>query len=527
MNCLRNLKTFDINNDSESNLETLDNTKNRNSPSVKHGNVFIGDQTEKEDNMNHANSARTDTKMINGNNPSVKNGNMLNCDSTGNEDGMKNANDIIIDMKNRNMPINSLPETTIKHVDSHIVDDSDDDTVIYTSEPECDQFENVNTNSRTSETTPFDKPRLSKQVSISLRRLTDEEISTWLPKDRPDIDNPLLPQETADESYSVRDRNKPKEHPAATARKSSRNKNKKEHEQGEWYDDPDIDIPPSPKRKKRVYIGLKGPSLARIRSQHRITEPPKQRIPVDYLSPSSDAEKDAKQPTNTNADTTGHTIVKTVPGTTLDTLVKPAKTGTNHPIPAPPKGKFSNCTHGIVLRKRIRTYKCNVCGTASSTQSEANAHFKNNHPPVQCSKCTKTCSTPSTLSRHMYLHGNLKYPCHRCDQRFAFESELKVHKYKHRRLKMFKCSGSNCKKSYFSENELQQHAKIHDNIQHQCDADGCNYSNTDICLLRSHERLHRNFFRFFCCTCTRGFKYHTQWKRHVTAISCTVPPLQT
>ena len=285
---------------------------------------------------------------------------------------------------------------------------------------------------------------------------------------------------------------------------------------------------PLRKGKKRVYIGLKGPSSARIRSQHHITEPPKQKIPVDYCSPSSKTEEEGEPSDMLNtANTSAHNAVDTNPETAKENAENTCDTDTRHRTPAPLKGKFSSQTHGILVHKRIHTYKCSVCSVVSNTQSSANAHFKNNHPPVQCSKCAKTCSTPSTLSRHMYLHGTLKYPCHRCDQRFAFESELKVHKYKHQRLRMFKCANSNCTKSYFSENELLQHAKIHDDVEHKCEADGCNYSNKDIRLLRSHERSHRSFSRFYCCTCTCGFKYHTQWKCYVTAISCTIPPLQT
>ena len=159
-------------------------------------------------------------------------------------------------------------------------------------------------------------------------------------------------------------------------------------------------------------------------------------------------------------------------------------------------------------------------------QAEANEHYKNNHPPVKCTQCPKVCSTPCTLARHMYLHSDLKYPCHRCEQRFAFESELRVHKFKHRRIRMFKCVHPNCHKTYFSEGELNQHVKVHDNIDHKCDHEGCNYSSPDVRLLRSHECTHKDFFRFYCCTCQKGFKYHTQWKRHVTGMQCTVLPLQ-
>ena len=88
-----------------------------------------------------------------------------------------------------------------------------------------------------------------------------------------------------------------------------------------------------------------------------------------------------------------------------------------------PKGQFNSTIHGIIKHKNIRHYKCSACNVVSDSQANANAYFRNNHHPVQCTKCTKKCRMLSTLSIHMYLHGILKYPCHRCEQSFRIPQQ--------------------------------------------------------------------------------------------------------
>ena len=313
-------------------------------------------------------------------------------------------------------------------------------------------------------------------------------------------------------TYSMRPRKREK--PIGQTRTSKRKCRTKQTEM--WYDD--VSLPPSPKRKRKDYVGLKGPSSARIRSRNTQTIAPKRTIPLDYVTKETSSE--------------GEETVDTLPDQAKkdDNIEHDNDTGKTplvvKPAPKTLKGLFKKTTHGIKKHRRIRNYKCPKCDVCKNSQAEANEHYNNNHPPVSCSKCPKICATPCTLARHMYLHSELKYPCHRCEQRFAFESELKVHKYKHRRIRMFKCSDSGCSKSYFSEGELIQHAKVHDNIDHNCNYENCTYSSRDIRLLCSHECSHKDFYKFYCCICQKGFKYHTQWKRHTVQMKCTVPAPQ-
>ena len=192
------------NTNTDINLEVADNTKNGNTETPKIGNELpmglesIEKQTSIDLNLEKIG------ELKNGNSTTVKNGNTPINDPNDEDDTMKNANNIRTDNKtvpkNGNVLVNSCPDSTMMSVETpnkgtsiqapvdNLVsqdDDSDDDTVIYTSDPECDQ--NKKTDIGDSEPTNG-KPRLSKQISINLNRLTSEEISSWQSNDLPAID---------------------------------------------------------------------------------------------------------------------------------------------------------------------------------------------------------------------------------------------------------------------------------------------------------------------------------------------------
>ena len=141
-------------------------------------------------------------------------------------------------------------------------DDSDDDTVIYTSDPECDQ--NKKTDIGDIEPTNG-KPRLSKQISINLKMLTSEEISSWQSNDLPAIHTQLPSLKRHGDRPQLRDCSKQKQRSIAVVRKSGRNKPKTG--QDVWYDDTELEIPPSPKRKKRVLHYRKPCNFVKFRSE--------------------------------------------------------------------------------------------------------------------------------------------------------------------------------------------------------------------------------------------------------------------
>ena len=150
-------------------------------------------------------------------------------------------------------------------------------------------------------------------------------------------------------------------------------------------------------------------------------------------------------------------------------------------------------------------------------QGELNAHYRDTHKKVKCSKCSMSFTTPSTLTRHYYTHAEPRKFC-RCGKGFYFSSELHVHKLTHRRIKTQMCTYPGCGKSYFSAADLAKHACIHENIAWNCNK--CDYSTPDKRLLRSHQRVHEQVPCYTCAKCGATFVFHTQWMRHNRKDQC-------
>ena len=115
------------------------------------------------------------------------------------------------------------------------------------------------------------------------------------------------------------------------------------------------------------------------------------------------------------------------------------------------KGGLNLELKGLHKYKKPRKFTCKVCEFSSESQAGLNSHHIGNHEPVSCSKCSKSFATPSTLSRHMYSHGTLKFACDKCSNSYAFSSALERHSYSHRKYPAFKCHYKDCDRSYFFE----------------------------------------------------------------------------
>ena len=76
-------------------------------------------------------------------------------------------------------------------------------------------------------------------------------------------------------------------------------------------------------------------------------------------------------------------------------------------------------------RKQVRFYICHKGGCTFFGKSirELNEHHVKLHKDVLCEVCNKSFKTPSSLKRHSYSHGELKFSCNQCNEAFAFQSE--------------------------------------------------------------------------------------------------------
>ena len=126
----------------------------------------------------------------------------------------------------------------------------------------------------------------------------------------------------------------------------------------------------------------------------------------------------------------------------------------------------------------------------TTSQSEANWHYKENHPKLPWPHCSRTFNKPSSRQRHMYSHGELNFPCTRCRKWFPFESALSNHPIIHRRHPTQKCNADpeNCDKWFYTVGDLNKHLKTHLKKVHQCYE--CNYTTYDPCYMKAHQYTH-------------------------------------
>ena len=185
--------------------------------------------------------------------------------------------------------------------------------------------------------------------------------------------------------------------------------------------------------------------------------------------------------------------------------------------PRKARSEFVTLTHGVRKIKKIRCFKCQVCKDVSTSQAEANKHYKLNHPPLPCPQCHLTFVNPCSLRRHKYSHVSLKFFCRFCGKGYAFESDLNNHKLKHRRHPGYQCnqvsSGRICGKWYFAKGDLTKHLKTHSGVVHQCYE--CDYMTFDVWYLQAHRYTHLECEEYHCSKCERRFKHHMQLKRHL------------
>ena len=162
----------------------------------------------------------------------------------------------------------------------------------------------------------------------------------------------------------------------------------------------------------------------------------------------------------------------------------------------------SNCpSDADPITPKCRKIKCKMCMEIFGSVKDLNIHHKQDHGIVKCEKCEKYFSTQSSLDKHSYTHGELKFNCELCGKCFPFESRLDQHMLVHINNKL-SCPKKSCDKQFKSIGDLNQHVRSHTKGGwYYCDH--CDYKNKDKWNTDWHMRTHRTTeeSRYECDKC--------------------------
>ena len=108
----------------------------------------------------------------------------------------------------------------------------------------------------------------------------------------------------------------------------------------------------------------------------------------------------------------------------------------------------------------VRTIYCKMCTKCFSSVGELNSHHRNDHGVVSCKDCDKKFSSQTSLEKHAYTQGDLKYVCELCGKRFPCVSHLEQHSKVHINQKI-SCPIKSCKRVFRGVGDVNRHVKTH------------------------------------------------------------------
>ena len=190
--------------------------------------------------------------------------------------------------------------------------------------------------------------------------------------------------------------------------------------------------------------------------------------------------------------------------------------------PQSPRGTFTYRFQGIRCKASTpvsageNKYKCPTCPTMWNTRGEMCEHYRKVHPPLPCTECNMTFTSPLSLARHSYKHKERPYECETCGEKFAFNSELSQHTPVHKEKGSFFCMANNCGRSFIRQGDLNSHVLTHTGPILRCELDSsCTYTTRNPRLYKAHINTHTRKKKYSCRHCGEEFNYTQQVKRHV------------
>lgn len=130
-------------------------------------------------------------------------------------------------------------------------------------------------------------------------------------------------------------------------------------------------------------------------------------------------------------------------------------------------------------------------------------------------ECYKAFLTSSLLREHIRIHSN-KNQCDECSYVAKSSSRLVSHKlYRHQDERKHKCSF--CSKTFKQRGDLRAHLRAHliSRERFKCDFENCDYETLREEGLRAHRKIHDSNQDYYCHLCERVFNRGNNLSRHL------------
>ena len=140
-------------------------------------------------------------------------------------------------------------------------------------------------------------------------------------------------------------------------------------------------------------------------------------------------------------------------------VLGPAPTAKKDPVQPSISSRGQIC---VETRSDKKPIKCQMCDYTCALVTALSNHHQNDHGILKCDVCGKAFASKPSLDKHMHVHLNtMSFVCEECGQGFPFQSRLLQHKITHSTESRFVCNHGTCNRSFKNKGDLTRHVGTH------------------------------------------------------------------